>query len=384
MLYVSGDTGVFRSLDDGLTWTLFPDESIDGASAQGGNLPRTNITDLDLSLGRHQSGHRDFQPPGALGSLLAHGLGRPRRAAGLDLRPWRVRDQDVAPGPARHGQVNPSNVTGTAADGTPMVDTSQFQVLGLSSFTGFNNATRITIFDVTDNKIIGGFDPSKPSTNVAANWTDGFGNFNIRMNPGASPANGLKVLQIYATDDAGAVGNMITLTITLDASDLDSVERFPPIPRSALNPADNTGVVQDQELHQQAAADGSSASRPPRATVELLYKNGNGDLRSVLPAVITTADATGKFSLTFPNQGCRGPSRSGPGVQQGGAANQPEPAVVFTIKTTGPTSPPTLVLNPYYDSGIVGDNITNVRKPVLLRARSARPTLGRCIRIYLL
>jgi large repetitive protein len=380
VLYVAGDSGVFRSLDNGLTWTLFPDQSVDGAPMQGGYLPRTSITDLDLSLGAinpatgmsNLLGPLDpYTPTGASdpGVLVATTYGRGSFA--IKLSPL------VLPSTV---QVNPADLNGIAPDGTPLVQTSQFRVLGLSSFTGFNNATRITIFDVTDNKIIGGYDPSKPLTNATANWTDGFGNFIIRVNPGAIPSNGLKVLKIYATDDTGAIGNAVTLTITLNASDLGS-SSVPADPTLGLNPADNTGIVPSQNY--------TSKSQPrfngvtsAGATVELLYKDGNGNFVSFSPPIVTIADATGKFTLQYPNLGVQGTfTVKAKASNDAGPANNLSNAVVFTIKTAGPTSPPTLVLNSYYDSGLAGDKITNVRKPVFTGTIGA-VNAGSIIRIY--
>ncbi len=51
VLYVAGTGGVFRSLDNGTTWTYFPDQSIDGAVQEGGLLPTTRVASLNLSLG---------------------------------------------------------------------------------------------------------------------------------------------------------------------------------------------------------------------------------------------------------------------------------------------------------------------------------------------
>ena len=50
VLYVGSNSGVYQSLDDGQTWTLFPDTTY-GAVAEGGNLPHVAVTDLSLSLG---------------------------------------------------------------------------------------------------------------------------------------------------------------------------------------------------------------------------------------------------------------------------------------------------------------------------------------------
>ena len=53
VLYVSGNTGVYRSIDGGQTWSLFPSSAanLDGAPQNGGYLPNVKVTDLNLSIG---------------------------------------------------------------------------------------------------------------------------------------------------------------------------------------------------------------------------------------------------------------------------------------------------------------------------------------------
>ena len=53
VLYVSGNTGVYRSVDGGQTWSLFPASAsnLDGSPQNGGYLPNVKITDLNLSIG---------------------------------------------------------------------------------------------------------------------------------------------------------------------------------------------------------------------------------------------------------------------------------------------------------------------------------------------
>lgn len=51
VLYVGGDSGVYRSQDKGKTWALFPSAANDGAPVDGGYLPNVKITHLDLVLG---------------------------------------------------------------------------------------------------------------------------------------------------------------------------------------------------------------------------------------------------------------------------------------------------------------------------------------------
>jgi len=51
VLYVGGMGGVFRSLDNGTTWTYFPDTKIDGAIQEGGFLPSADVSEINLSMG---------------------------------------------------------------------------------------------------------------------------------------------------------------------------------------------------------------------------------------------------------------------------------------------------------------------------------------------
>jgi subtilisin-like proprotein convertase family protein len=51
VLYVGGEAGVFRSMDKGKTWTIFPNVANDGSPVDGGYLPMAHITDLRLSVG---------------------------------------------------------------------------------------------------------------------------------------------------------------------------------------------------------------------------------------------------------------------------------------------------------------------------------------------
>jgi len=50
-LYVGGEAGVFRSLDNGKTWTIFPDVAHDGSPVDGGYLPLAHISNLQLAVG---------------------------------------------------------------------------------------------------------------------------------------------------------------------------------------------------------------------------------------------------------------------------------------------------------------------------------------------
>ncbi|MDG3008110.1 Ig-like domain-containing protein [Paludisphaera mucosa] len=388
VLYVSGDTGVFRSLDNGVTWSLYPNQDVDGAPILGGYLPRTEATDLDLSLGAINPATGVPNLLGPLDPYSATAQGDPdlllastwgRGMFSIKMAPLTI------PGTVR---VAAADTNGTAPDGTPIVTTSQFRVSGLSMTSGFNNATRITIYDQTDGKIIGGFDIARPGTdpttnppgtNVPANWTDSFGNFTIQVGAGLLPSNGLKVLKIYATDDAGAVGNPITLSITVDADDLGN-STVPADPSLALRASDNTGLVPAQNYtnHPNPGFVGTTTAG---AAVELYLLGAGGTFAPFSPPVTTIADASGGFTLLLPTLGDGTYTVVAVASNAAGLAAHPSPQVTVRVKTQGPTAAPSLTLNPNYDSGIVGDNITNVRKPVFNGTVGAT-NAGSIIRIY--
>ena len=377
VLYVAGNSGVFRSLDRGATWSRFPNISLDGAPIDGGYLPNASVTDLDLSLGNIDvaTGRPDlagpydpFNPSAADPNLLL--------ATTYGRGSWAIRLAPlILPTTVR---IRPQDVNGTAADGTPLVTTATPTLLGLSAISGFKNATRITIRDITNPaspRIIGGFNPANvPGTNVPANWTDSFGNFAIRTLSGLDgfTSNGRKTVEIYATDDAGTIGNVVTLSFTIEADDLPPLPpTTPPIPPTlTMRPADDTGTPGDGITRiPNPRFDGVTSINVP---VELLlFDSATQTYVPFSPPATTTSSAVnGAFTLQFPNPPGPGGSFLFPDGTYtviaratnvvGSSDSNP---VTFTIKSQGPTQAPTLQLRPQDDSGIVGDNITNIRKP---------------------
>lgn len=85
ILYVAGDGGVFRSVNGGAAWTFFPSAIADGAPLDGGYLPNTLVTDLDLSIGEIDpaTGLPRTSAPG-LNLLVATTYGRGQFAIRLD------------------------------------------------------------------------------------------------------------------------------------------------------------------------------------------------------------------------------------------------------------------------------------------------------------
>jgi len=74
VLYAGGEGGVFRSLDDGQTWTYFPDV-IDGASQDGGYLPNSHISRLQLAIGNVNPGNGVADQQNGYNLLMASTFG---------------------------------------------------------------------------------------------------------------------------------------------------------------------------------------------------------------------------------------------------------------------------------------------------------------------
>ena len=219
-LYVGGLGGVWRSLDNGGTWSLFPDVAVDGALRQGGFLPNVKVTDLALSQGNvdpttgravHQAGDPD--------TLMATTYGRGSFVVRLS--------PVIVPGSF---QLDPADDSGIDTIFGPAVHTDYIsnvvrpRFTGLSEQTAFGAKVRVTLVDVTDPNnpiIIGGFDGNYGGpTDVAANWTDQDGRFTAQVDAGMfltdGTSDGVHTIAVYASDDAGVVGAMTTLTYTLD------------------------------------------------------------------------------------------------------------------------------------------------------------------------
>jgi subtilisin-like proprotein convertase family protein len=84
VLYAAGDGGVFRSLDQGTTWTYFPDTAVDGARQEGGFLPSAQISTLTLVVGNINPTDGTAAQQYGLNMLLATTEGRGTFAIRID------------------------------------------------------------------------------------------------------------------------------------------------------------------------------------------------------------------------------------------------------------------------------------------------------------
>jgi hypothetical protein len=216
VLYVSGYGGVWDSIDNGTTWSEFPNTTFNNAIADGGYLPDVDVTALSLVLGdiNPDTGHA-LQSPGDPEILLATTFGRGEFAISLapDVFPSTIALDTTLPMPngsdsgAVRGFPSYTNVTNPVIDGT-------------SEVSNYGNTVTINIFDESN--------PLDPVL-IGTGTTNVFGQFQITIeaqNTNSTAAfydpsflmDGVKTLGIQATDSAGAMGNIAMFTYNLKAT----------------------------------------------------------------------------------------------------------------------------------------------------------------------
>ena len=205
VLYVSGYGGVFRSLDNGQTWTSFPNTSFDSAPVDGGYLPNVDVTSLTLNLGaiNPATGHPS-QVTGDPEVLLASTLGRGDFAIRLapDVFPTTIHFDATLPSPtgSDSGSSNSDRITNVLH---PYID-------GSSEISNYGDTVTITLIDAANGDILG------------TGTTDQFGDFSVQITNTtdtsfftSSTTLNDKVVGIQATDSSGAKGNVTYFDYTL-------------------------------------------------------------------------------------------------------------------------------------------------------------------------
>ena len=179
VLYVSSSNGVYRSLDQGASWTLFPSNtseydstntSLDelpndvggiGSSAAGGYLSSAEVTDLNIAQGNvnPNTGEPTWQT-GDPKVLLASTYGNNQYT--INLAPTVVPNSNTSAA----GWTQISLPTGTASgiytanNGTQVADdtlTSSVVVNGDSAVSNFGNTVTVKLYDLT-HFVAGGYD----------------------------------------------------------------------------------------------------------------------------------------------------------------------------------------------------------------------------------
>ena len=341
VLYVSGYGGVFRSLDNGQTWTAFPNTSFDAAPVDGGYLPNVDVTSLTLNLGaiNPATGHAG-QVAGDPEVLLASTLGRGDFAIRLapDVFPTTVGLDPTLPTPG-------GSATG-ALNGNPLTNLVRPFIAGTSEISNFGNIVTITLIDEANGLVIG------------TGTTDTFGHFSVQVgslaNDPSFGADGVKTVGVQATDSSGAKGNVTLFTYVLKTT------VPPPAPTAlTLDPSTNTGL--------NPAANITNSTHPlfdvtgvlPGDYIELFRSIGGST------PILVGASAVGATQVRdttgVPADGVY--LYKAAQVSAVGDVSPFSPAIAVTINTTTPPAP-TIGLVTSDDSGLPQHpNVTNVRLP---------------------
>jgi subtilisin-like proprotein convertase family protein len=392
VLYVGGESGVYRSVDGGRTWTIFPDVANDGAKQDGGYLPNAHVTDLNLALGNVDptTGHPIVLDPStgakAPDILLASTYGRSDFAIvvspvivanSLQLDPSLPSPKGSTVGPA------PNNFSVL----TPVLD-------GMSEQSAFNNTVKIELFDVTNGvanavEIGVGIDANgNVLTDSSGNpipyaLTDSTGRFKIMVQAGYFKADGstdgVKTFAVRATDAAGAVGNFTFFTYTLNTTPFIHADRIRFDPNSPTTPGGSDsglllptpgalGTFTDQLTNIiQPFIQGFNGAVDQAAPVPIQIFDITNPKSPVLVGTGNT-DASGNFDIQL-NAGVYKSDGSTDGVHvlQIVSPHTPNSNAVtftFTLETAPPPTPPAPQLSPLSDSGSSNsDHITNVTTP---------------------
>ena len=341
VLYVSGDGGVFRSLDNGATWSQFPSVAVDNSTVDGGYLPVVQVTDLDTSLGKiDPTTGLPVTTAGDPDALLASTFGRGQFS--IRLSPL------VLPGTVAFAK---ASISGTDTSGNPLIKTATPTISGYSEQSAYGNVVTVTIYD-----------SNNPSVVIGSGQTDASGHFSITLNSTAFIANGPQSLLIQATDASGAKGNTTYVPFTLQAK-ITNPNAPPAAPTLGLisgsDSSNGLNITNDASPFVGGATD-------PGISVQVYIVSINGiPSGQVYPAVVTDANGIYKVQLTNLPDGTY--------VIQADATNpsnnlvSKSPNFTFQVLTSGPKNAPTLYLEDANQNPVASRSVTtSSRVPVFV------------------
>ena len=338
VLYVAGYGGVFRSLDNGQTWTVFPNTSFDSSPVDGGYLPSVEVTDLQLNIGAiNPNTGRPTEVTGDPEVLMATTFGR--GAFAIRLAP------DIFPTTVA---LDPASASGTPYGNPAITNVTNPTIDGVSEISNFGNVVTIKLYDKTPG--------STYTLPIGTATTDAFGKFTVmvtvtRAQDPSFFTDGVKVIGVQATDSSGATGNVTTITYTLKAT--------PPLAPGApiLETASDSGRVTNDDITNITAPVFDVTTSEPTTTIVQLQ-------RSTSPAgtfivVASTNAGLSPVKLTDTNLAAlalKGPINQvfyyrSAQVDQAGNVSLPSATLKVTVDNVPPAAPKTITLDPSTNSG---------------------------------
>jgi subtilisin-like proprotein convertase family protein len=393
ILYVAGRAGVFRSLDKGSTWVQFPPLT-DGSTADGGYLPNVIVTDLDIVIGNIDpaTGKPNMAAPvinpltglpdTAVGPNILVASTYGRGAYAIRLAPFifqqSVRMSNTAPEPAPVGSdsgriddpFGRPAANNTIADSDRITSELQPVFSGLSEQSAFGNVVTINLYDLsayTPADYADGVIPAGAPL-IGTAQTDADGRFSVQVIAGYfqndGTTDGLKSLGLQAVNQSGTIGNIATTRFRLDTT-----EPAAPGPLTTVINAGSGSAIQ-------ANINVAGLELPPygpvvpgltvlTSFVRLYRGEGEGPHsfgQLTLVAAGTAAAGATSINLLDPNLLQPDTTYTYYATQYDTAGNVSALSQGIVVDTTRPAAP---FLDPDDDSGIKGDNITNVTRPHL-------------------
>jgi len=309
VLYVSGNGGVYRSLDNGATWALFPnvaDQAPDPAMAvaqqlqlaDGGYLPNTRVADLSMAAGKvNPSSGRAVWQAGDPDILVASTYGRGQFM--INLAPWIAPNTTPAAGDFVSFDTASLFMRRTNDNKEVTLNTSPV-ITGYSEQSAFGNTVNVALYDLTD--------PAHPKPVAAVagtTQTDAAGRFKVTVDKYfAGKPSGVYTFGLQATDQTGATGNMTLFTFVYEQASA-------PAPLSVtLDPSTDSGTYNGDRYTNFNNADGKSplfnvTGVLPGATVYLVRAtqvNGTLGAFTVVGSAVNTG-STGSVQVADVNGG---------------------------------------------------------------------------------
>ena len=365
VLYVGGNSGVYRGIDTGGTWNweLFPAMSTDNAPTDGGYLPNVEVTDLDFatgavnaSTGIPQTAPND--PNILMASTFGDGAYAIRLAPIVTLNTASASPAGVV-GVA--GSIPINGVTtyyANADDNTITFNGSSEKTVTetVNGVTTTYNQVTINVYDLTN-------DPNETTPlQTITTTTNADGTFSVTI-PRPSP-DGLHDIVIVGTDQAGVSGPLVTVPLQVETI-------RPVITGFGLTPQTDTGVSDTDGItdNKQPTVTGTGA---PGASVTISITNSSNVTTTFNPVM---ADDNGVFLFPIPSALADG-TYTVSAVETDVALNTSLP-VTFTLKiVTSISTPVALILSAASDSGVSSsDDLTNVTQPTFTGTASPNDTV---------